>query len=43
MRELDGSVSGAINSLDMSPDGKLFVTGGNDEIVKLWKYQEGEF
>lgn len=42
VRELEGSRSGSVNSLDISPDGSLFVTGGNDEIVKLWKYQEGQ-
>ncbi|KAI4470193.1 wd-40 repeat protein [Holotrichia oblita] len=41
VRELEGSPSGAINCLDISFDGSLFVTGGNDQIVKLWKYQEG--
>lgn len=41
VRELEGSPSGAINCLDISFDGALFVTGGNDQIVKLWKYQEG--
>ncbi|KAF5305612.1 hypothetical protein FQR65_LT07692 [Abscondita terminalis] len=41
VREVEGSPSGAINSLDISSDGVLFTTGGNDQIVKLWKYQEG--
>lgn len=41
VRELEASSSGAINALDISPDGALFVTGGNDQIVKLWRYQEG--
>lgn len=41
VRELEGSASGTINSLDISDDGSLFVTGGNDEVIKLWKYQEG--
>lgn len=41
VRELDGSRSGSINSIDISKDGKYFVTGGNDEIVLLWKYDEG--
>lgn len=41
VREVDGSPSGAINALDLSSDGSLFVTGGNDQVVKLWKYQEG--
>lgn len=41
VRELEGSPSGTINSLAISPDGSLFVSGGNDQIVKLWTYQEG--
>lgn len=41
VREIEGSTSGAINSLDISSDGILFATGGNDQIIKLWKYQEG--
>lgn len=41
VRDIEGSPSGAINSLDISYDGMLFATGGNDQIVKLWKYQEG--
>lgn len=42
VRELDASRSGAINAVDISPDGDTFISGGNDQIVKLWKYQEGE-
>lgn len=42
VRELEGSPSGAINTVDISCDGSLFVTGGNDQVVKLWKYQEGD-
>lgn len=38
---MEGSPSGTINSLDISPDGERFVSGGNDQLVKLWKYQEG--
>lgn len=41
VRELEGSPTGALNALDMSYEGSLFVTGGNDQVVKLWKYQEG--
>lgn len=41
VREVEGSQSGAVNSLDISSDGVLFTTAGNDQIVKLWKYQEG--
>ncbi|KAJ8985900.1 hypothetical protein NQ317_010657 [Molorchus minor] len=41
VREVEGSSSGAINALAISPDGDRFVSGGNDQVVKLWKYQEG--
>lgn len=41
VRELEGSPTGTINSIDISPDGGLFVSGGNDQIVKVWRYQEG--
>ncbi|XP_017778484.1 PREDICTED: cilia- and flagella-associated protein 52 [Nicrophorus vespilloides] len=41
VREIEGSTSGSINSLDISADGQFFVTGANDQIVKMWKYQEG--
>ncbi|XP_044270982.1 cilia- and flagella-associated protein 52 [Tribolium madens] len=41
VREVEGSESGAINALDISLDGNIFVTGGNDQIVKLWNYQLG--
>lgn len=41
VRELEGSPTGSINTLDVSPNGNYFVTGGNDQIIKLWRYQEG--
>lgn len=41
VRELEGSPTGTINTLDISPDGEYFATGGNDQIIKLWRYQEG--
>ncbi|CAB3248280.1 unnamed protein product [Arctia plantaginis] len=40
-RELEASKVGAINGLHITQNGELFVTGGNDQMVKLWKYQEG--
>lgn len=43
VREVEGSTSGAINALDISEEGSVFVTGGNDQIVKLWNYQLGNF
>ncbi|CAH2106012.1 unnamed protein product [Euphydryas editha] len=42
-RELEASKVGAINGLHITQDGELFVTGGNDQTVKLWKYQEGVY
>ncbi|XP_023314400.1 cilia- and flagella-associated protein 52-like [Trichogramma pretiosum] len=42
IRELEGSGSAALNTIDVSPDGEYFVTGGNDSVVKLWHYHNGE-
>jgi WD40 repeat protein len=41
IRELEGSKSGEISALDISPTGEWFVTGGGDKIVKVWNYDEG--
>ncbi|KAG7486120.1 cilia-and flagella-associated protein 52 [Solea senegalensis] len=41
IRELEGSQSGAINDMHISHDGKHFVTGGDDKLVKVWDYMEG--
>lgn len=40
IRILDGSTS-EINALDIEPDGILFVSGGNDKLVKVFHYDEG--
>lgn len=37
IRELEGSTSAGLNTLDISPDGSMFLTGGNDEIVKVYE------
>ncbi|XP_072497161.1 cilia- and flagella-associated protein 52 isoform X1 [Notamacropus eugenii] len=42
IRELEGSLSGAINGMDISSEGVHFVTGGNDHLVKVWSYSDGE-
>lgn len=42
IRQLDGSRSGSVNGMDITADGKTFVTSGDDKIVKVWKYNEGE-
>ncbi|XP_008315004.1 cilia- and flagella-associated protein 52 [Cynoglossus semilaevis] len=41
IRELEASQSGAINDMHISQDGKHFVTGGDDKLVKVWDYMEG--
>ncbi|XP_023119492.2 cilia- and flagella-associated protein 52 [Amphiprion ocellaris] len=41
IRELEASQSGAINSMHISQDGKHFVTGGDDKLVKVWDYMAG--
>ncbi|XP_063235469.1 cilia- and flagella-associated protein 52 [Bacillus rossius redtenbacheri] len=41
VREVEGSTSSSLNCVDVSSDGRLIVTGGNDQIVKMWKYLEG--
>ena len=41
IRELEGSKIGEINSVDISPDGSSFVTGGGDRMIKVWDYDEG--
>ena len=35
IRDLEGSMSGGINSMDIPPNGDFFVTGGNDKLVKV--------
>ncbi|KAM5135759.1 cilia- and flagella-associated protein 52 [Mantella aurantiaca] len=42
IRGLEGSMSGAINGMDISDSGSHFVTGGDDKLVKVWLYNEGE-
>ncbi|XP_062304355.1 cilia- and flagella-associated protein 52 [Osmerus eperlanus] len=42
IRELEGSLSGAINGMHITQDGSHFVTGGDDKLVKVWDYSEGE-
>ncbi len=34
IRDLDGSTA-TINGLDVSPDGKYFVSGGDDKLIKV--------
>ncbi|KAJ3300742.1 Cilia- and flagella-associated protein 52 [Borealophlyctis nickersoniae] len=42
IRELEASQSDAINGLDISKDGKFFVIGGSDKLVKVYRYEEGD-
>ncbi|CAO2643666.1 Cilia- and flagella-associated protein 52 [Lemmus lemmus] len=42
IRELEGSMSGSINGMDITQEGGHFVTGGHDHLVKVWDYNEGE-
>ena len=41
IRMLDGSTTGEVNTLAISADGEIFVSGGEDKIVKMWSYDEG--
>lgn len=38
IRELEGSLSGSVNALDISADGTYFVSGGDDKMVKVWQF-----
>ena len=37
IRELDGSMSGSVNALDISSGGTYFVSGGDDKLIKVRK------
>uniref|UniRef100_F7ASK1 Cilia- and flagella-associated protein 52 n=2 Tax=Ciona intestinalis TaxID=7719 RepID=F7ASK1_CIOIN len=41
IREVEGSKTGSINGMDISPDGTAVITGGDDKLIKLWDYNEG--
>ena len=38
IRELEGSSSGSVNALDISGDGRFFVSAGDDKLVKVAIY-----
>lgn len=35
IREVEGSKSSALNTLDITANGKYFATGGSDQVVKV--------
>ncbi|ELU13570.1 hypothetical protein CAPTEDRAFT_218269 [Capitella teleta] len=41
IRELEGSKSGSVNSMDILENGQHFVSAGDDKLVKVWLYDEG--
>ncbi|XP_020291599.1 cilia- and flagella-associated protein 52 isoform X2 [Pseudomyrmex gracilis] len=42
VREIEGSSVGAMNCLDISSDGRCFVTGSNDCTVRFWQYESAD-
>ncbi|KAJ3331476.1 Cilia- and flagella-associated protein 52 [Blyttiomyces sp. JEL0837] len=42
IRELEASQSDSINGLDITSNGKHFVIGGSDKLVKVYRYEEGD-
>mmetsp|Transcript_9086 Transcript_9086/g.9044 ORF Transcript_9086/g.9044 Transcript_9086/m.9044 type:complete len:368 (-) Transcript_9086:27-1130(-) len=41
IRMLDGSEEGEVNALAITREGDYFVSGGEDQRVKFWSYDEG--
>ncbi len=41
IRELDGSLSGGLRTLDIDEAGDQFVSGGQDQLVKVYDYDLG--
>ena len=41
IRMLDGSEEGEVNTLAINREGNHFASGGEDQIVKVWSYDEG--
>lgn len=41
IRMLDGSTDGEVNALAITNAGEHFVSGGEDKLVKVWSYDEG--
>lgn len=42
IRMLDGSETGEINALSITSSGDYFVSGGEDKVVKIWGYDDGQ-
>ncbi|XP_043195551.1 cilia- and flagella-associated protein 52-like [Amphibalanus amphitrite] len=42
IRELEAAQDGALNALDITSDGKYIVTGGDDKLLKVYRYSEGD-
>lgn len=42
IRDVEGSKTGAVNAMDLSPDGRFFVSGGVDKLLKVWTYDAAE-
>merc|ERR1711981_1201874 len=41
VRLIDGSETAAVNTLSVTSDGELFLSGGADQAVRLWHYDQG--
>ena len=41
IRMLDACEKGSINTLDITREGEHFVSGGEDNTIRLWGYDEG--
>lgn len=42
IRTVEGSEDSEINTLAVSKDGDVFVSAGNDRLVKLWGYDDAQ-
>ena len=42
IRELEASLNAQPNSIQISPDGTMFLTSGDDKLVKVWDFQSGD-
>ena len=42
IRTIEGSEDSEINTLAVSKDGDVFVSAGNDKMVKLWGYDDAQ-